>query len=79
MSPLTRVEAMKKMEAFKVKIGFPDKWIDYSTFKVEKGQALKNFYASNAFGFQLDLNRCVYVCRCACVFAVACAYRRVSA
>ena len=62
MSPLTRVEAMKKMEAFKVKIGFPDKWIDYSTFKVEKGQALKNFYASNAFGFQLDLNRCVYMC-----------------
>ena len=77
MSPLTRVEAMKKMEAFKVKIGFPDKWIDFSTFKVEKGQALKNYYASNAFSFQLELSRygmsCFqtegkeYICVCLCI------------
>ena len=57
MSPLTRVEAMKKMEGFKVKIGFPDKWVDFSTFKVVKGENLKNFFASNAFNFHLDLMR----------------------
>ena len=74
MSPLTRVEAMKKMEAFKVKIGFPDKWIDFSTFKVEKGQALKNFYASNAFSFQLELSRYVSGPKGSNIHAFVCAY-----
>ena len=57
MSDLTRVEAMKKMEGFKVKIGFPDKWTDYSTLKVVKNENLKNFFSSNHFAFVLDLNR----------------------
>ena len=56
MSDLTRVEAMKKMEGFSVKIGFPDKWIDYTTLVVKKGENLVNFYASNSFSFTLDLN-----------------------
>ena len=57
MSDGTRTEAMKKMESFKVKIGFPDKWIDYSTLTVLKGENLLNFFASNRFSFVLDLNR----------------------
>lgn len=57
MSDLTRVEAMKKMEGFKVKIGFPDKWTDYTTLTVLKNENLKNFFASNQFAFILDLNR----------------------
>ena len=48
---------MKKMEGFKVKIGYPDKWVDYTTFKVVKGDNLKNLFASNAFNFHLDLMR----------------------
>lgn len=31
MSESTRAEALKKMERFAVKIGFPEKWIDYSS------------------------------------------------
>lgn len=57
MSAETRVEAMKKMEGFRVKIGYTDKWTDYSTLVVKKGENLKNFFASNAFGFKLDLDR----------------------
>ena len=34
MSDSTRANAMKKMDKFRVKIGFPDKWIDYSGMKV---------------------------------------------
>jgi len=34
-SDSTRDEALKKMSRFNVKIGYPDKWIDYSTFVIE--------------------------------------------
>ena len=57
MSDGTRIEAMKKMEGFKVKIGYPDKWIDYSSLIVLKGENLLNFFASNQFSFLLDLKR----------------------
>lgn len=30
----TRENAMKKMNRFKVKIGYPDKWIDYASFEI---------------------------------------------
>ena len=30
MSGATRAEALKKMDAFRVKIGFPDKFRDYT-------------------------------------------------
>ena len=34
MSDASRVEALKKMEGFKVKIGYPDKFIDYGALPV---------------------------------------------
>ena len=73
MSDLTRVEAMKKMDGFSVKIGFPDKWIDYTTLVVKKGENLVNFYASNSFSFTLDLNRYLHTCvDCLCLFYFSC-------
>ena len=59
MSPLSKIEALKKMEAFKVKIGFPDKFIDYSALVVSgaPGQLLPNVFAGRAFSFALDLAR----------------------
>lgn len=57
MSPETRVEALKKMEKFKVKIGFPDKWIDYSSLSMQKGAHLENVVASRQFAVKLDLSR----------------------
>ena len=35
MSDATKARAREKLEAFKVKIGYPDKWKDYSTLKVD--------------------------------------------
>jgi putative endopeptidase len=35
-SESTREEALKKMERFKVKIGFPDKFIDYSSMEIAR-------------------------------------------
>ena len=45
MSPATREQAIKKLEAINLKIGYPDKWRDYSAFHVDRvsyvGNALR--------------------------------------
>jgi putative endopeptidase len=42
MSPETKKEAQIKLQAFKRKIGYPDKWIDYSMLSVLPGQYLED-------------------------------------
>jgi putative endopeptidase len=37
MSPATREQATAKLSAIKLKIGYPDKWRDYSGYKVDRG------------------------------------------
>ncbi len=43
MSEPTRKKALEKLDAIQLKIGYPDKWRDYSAFKVDRG-----VYALNA-------------------------------
>ena len=43
MSPATRVEARKKLDAIADKIGYPNKWRDYSTLMVSRD----DFYGNN--------------------------------
>lgn len=57
MSESTRAEALKKMEKFRVKIGFPDTWIDFSSLVVLKGAHLENLIASKSFWFNIELGR----------------------
>lgn len=47
-SEVTRENAMKKMNRFKVKIGYPDKWIDYTPLEVS-GDFLNMVFKSRAF------------------------------
>lgn len=42
MGPETRKHAASKLEAFAVKIGYPDKWRDYSTLQIERSSYLEN-------------------------------------
>ncbi len=44
MSLATRKAAIEKLEAFTLKIGYPDSWRDYSALKIDRGP-----YAENAF------------------------------
>ena len=37
MDEPTKEEALKKLAAFTVKIGYPDKWRDYSALKIDRG------------------------------------------
>jgi len=53
MSPATRKQAITKLDAFMNKIGYPDKWRDYSRLEVSRGPFIDNVIAANEF----DQNR----------------------
>ncbi|KAA9332400.1 M13 family metallopeptidase [Hymenobacter busanensis] len=46
MSDATKKEAMKKLNAFTVKIGYPDQWKDYSTLNISRDSYLQNVIAT---------------------------------
>jgi predicted metalloendopeptidase len=49
MSPETKQKALTKLAAFKIGVGYPDTWIDYSTFQVVRGDAFGNMRRAEAF------------------------------
>jgi len=49
MSDSTRAEALGKLAAFAEKIGYPEKWRDYSTLRIERGSFLGNFARATEF------------------------------
>jgi putative endopeptidase len=55
MSPATRVQATAKLDAFMLKIGYPDKWRDYSDYKVTRDPYVVNTIRGNAFETAWDL------------------------
>ncbi|MGC1620281.1 MAG: M13 family metallopeptidase [Candidatus Acidiferrum sp.] len=57
MSPETRAQATAKLEAFAVKIGYPDKWRDYSALKIDRISFLDNQRRANVFGVQYRLGK----------------------
>jgi putative endopeptidase len=57
MGPDTKKAALEKLEAFQIKIGYPDKWRDYSALSVDKGNYLANERRAIAFENARDLNK----------------------
>lgn len=55
MSDATRQQALVKLASFNKKIGYPDKWEDYSDLKVEKGPYATNFMHARAYGHRRDI------------------------
>jgi putative endopeptidase len=49
MSDATRKEAEAKLAMFRNKIGYPDKWRDYSSIKVDRAYNLENEQHANVF------------------------------
>ena len=49
MDAPTRAKALVKLEAFSVKIGYPEKWRDYSAVKITRDDYLGNVMRSDAF------------------------------
>lgn len=55
MSEETRKAALAKLAAFQQKIGYPDKWIDYSTLDVTRDSYAQNVLRAGAFEVRRDL------------------------
>jgi len=55
MSPSTKQKALAKLAAFKIGIGYPDVWIDYSTLNVVRGDAFGNMRRAEAFNRTCNL------------------------
>jgi len=50
MSAETRKEALAKLDAFGVKIGYPEKWEDYSNLEVGTDSYIQNTWRASRFG-----------------------------
>jgi len=55
MTAATKREALAKLKAISDKIGYPEKWRDYSALTITRGDALGNSQRSNAFEFRRNL------------------------
>ena len=57
MSPETKKQALDKVSKFTVKIGYPDKWRDYSSLKVIKNDYFGNQQRATAFEYNRQINK----------------------
>jgi putative endopeptidase len=55
MSPDTKKQALVKLHGIKDKIGYPDRWRDYSSIKISREDALGNTYRSGEFELHRQL------------------------
>lgn len=57
MSGETKEKAFGKLDAFTVKIGYPDKWRDYSALQIKFDSYLENVLRSNEFEFDYNISK----------------------
>jgi endothelin-converting enzyme/putative endopeptidase len=57
MSPETKEAALVKLEKFSSKIGYPDRWQDYSKLEIVAGDLVGNRMRVNRFNHELDRDR----------------------
>ncbi|HZE28383.1 MAG TPA: M13 family metallopeptidase [Terriglobales bacterium] len=55
MSPDTKKNALKKLRAVKNKIGYPDRWRDYSRLEIRRGDEMGNVERARQFEFNRQL------------------------
>ncbi len=57
MTPATKTQALTKLHKIANKIGYPDKWRDYSALQIVKGDAMGNSLRSNEFEARRQLGK----------------------
>jgi predicted metalloendopeptidase len=57
MSEVTKKAAMEKLQTFRPKIGYPDKWKDYSALEIKSGDAFGNAIRARVFNWNFEVQR----------------------
>ncbi len=57
MDDATRTKALAKLDAFTVKVGYPDKWKDYDAAKVDRGPYVSNILRLRVLGHQRAMEK----------------------
>lgn len=57
MSSVTKEKALKKLNGMVMKVGYPDKWKDLSTLKVNRNSYVHNVMNANVWEFQYMVNK----------------------
>lgn len=57
MSDATKAKAEEKLNAFTVKIGYPDKWKDYSSLQIKKDSYWENIVRAKEFDYDEMINK----------------------
>ncbi len=57
MDEPTKKEALKKLAAMNVKIGYPDKWLDYSLLQIDRGPYVLNAMRAGKFEADRDVEK----------------------
>lgn len=57
MSDASKVEARAKLAKLKVKVGYPDKWKDYSKLEIRQGDLVGNLMRSDKFYHQRNIDK----------------------
>ena len=57
MDDETKQAALKKLDAIVVKIGYPDKWRDYSSLNIDRSSFLENIRRANHFAVEREINK----------------------
>ncbi|HKE46108.1 MAG TPA: M13 family metallopeptidase [Steroidobacteraceae bacterium] len=57
MAPATKKEAARKLQAIEDKIGYPNKWRDYSSVRIVPNSYLVNIHEATAFEFKRVLSK----------------------
>jgi putative endopeptidase len=57
MTPVTKAQAMIKLRAIENKIGYPDKWRDYSSVRIVRGDAIGNDQRATEFEVHRQLSK----------------------
>jgi putative endopeptidase len=57
MGPQTKLEAEAKLDSMRVKVGYPNKWRDYSALEITSDSYVMNILNSLAFEFRFTMNK----------------------
>lgn len=57
MTPATRQAAVNKLDLIEDRVGYPEKWRDYSALEIDKGPYILNVLRGSTFLIRRDLNK----------------------